>query len=124
MADIRDLTDTGEVKEAPQEKPMESKQIEGSVFPELEAKSIASVMGIERDSELAQYKNKIGTLLEYAKSQTTDHSLESLKWVIRSLELKIGTPPFAEKRINYIARYAYLMMEGKKIDKEKEQFIK
>lgn len=121
---IRDVDDKGEIVAQPSEKPMESKSVESAVLPEIEAKSVASVLGIETDSEMARYQDKIGTLLEWAKQQTTDHSPESLKWAIRSLELKLGTPPLSEKRINYVARYAFLSLQERAIAKEKQQYVK
>jgi hypothetical protein len=124
MADIRDVNDKGEVINAPQETQPINKPdtIDGSIFPELEIKAIGSIMGLERDSELGQYKEKINTLIEYAKSQTTDHSLENLKQVIRHLQTKLGSPPIAEKLINYISRYAYLLNEEIRLKKQRETF--
>lgn len=122
MSDITVVNDTGEVEKAPQ--PMVSEHLDGDYLGELEFKSIASVMGLERESELNLYKDKINTLLSYAKTQTDDPTPENLKWVIRSLELKLGTPPFAEKRINWVSRYAYLMTEEARILKEKEKFTR
>ena len=81
-------------------------------------KAVEQVMGLDNDSERNRYAQKVNTLLEWAKTQTKDHTPENIMWAIRSLELKTGTPPLAEKRINYIARMAYLLMEGKKIETE------
>lgn len=122
--DIKIIGDNGQ-EVVPESKPFVSEQsISAPVMPELESKAVGQVMGLEKESELGQYRDEIQTLLDYAKSQTTDHSLDNLKWVIRSLEYKIGTPPLSEKRISYLARYAYLLTEGKKIEKEKELFEK
>jgi hypothetical protein len=97
-------------------------KLSAPVLPELQEKAIHQVMGFEKESETHLYKHDIQILLDYAKSQTKDHSPENLKWIIRSLELKLGTPPLAEKRIKWLARYAYLSMESKKIEDEKKQF--
>lgn len=77
-----------------------------------------------RPNEIQQYKGRIDTLLEWAKSRTEDHSPENLKWELRSLSIKLGTPPMTEKLIEYLYRYVYLDMETKRIEKEKERFIK
>lgn len=98
-------------------------QISGPALPELLIDAVAQSMGLDGDeAEKNRSMEKIETLLEYAKSQTKDHSPENIKWIIRSLELKLGTPPFSEKRINYLARYAYLMMDKKKLEKELMSF--
>lgn len=119
---IRDVSPEGEILPDKVEAPMESKSVEGDVMTPILERAIGNVLGLEKDSEFGLHKDKIDTLLNYAKSQTKDHSPENLKWIIRSLELKLGSPPFAEKRINFVARYAYLLQEESKIKKEKEAF--
>ena len=112
-------------KEVKPEAPKEitpSNGLVGDVSGDLELKAMAQVMGLERDSEIGQNQSKLRTLLDYAKSQTEDHSPENLKWIIRSLELKLGTPPLAEKRLSYVTRYAFLLSEESKIKAEKEKF--
>ncbi len=122
MSDIRIVDETGKEVVPPKPLPMESKQIEGDIQTPMLERAIGNVLGLEKDSEFGQYKDKIQTLLDYAKSQTSDHSPENLKWIIRSLEMKLGTPSLAEKRISYVARYAFLLAEEAKINKEKKQF--
>lgn len=100
----------------------EPEQISGPVTEDLLKGAVAQVMGIETDQDKSLYERDIETLLEYARSQTDDHSPQNLKWIIRSIELKLGTPPLAEKRIKWMARWAYLMMENKKIKEEIKQF--
>jgi hypothetical protein len=84
--------------------------------------AIEQVMGLEDSGDKNRYAHKVDTLIDYVKTQTTDMSPESVKWVIRSLELKLGTPPFSEKRINYISQYAWLLSEKKKLDKDIKNF--
>lgn len=108
-----------------EQKPLAVEQpLESPVFPELQERAIGQALGFEKDSEYGQNQDNLQLLLKYAKSQTDDHSPESLKWVIRSLEMKLGSPPLSEKRITYLSRYVYLEMESKKIEKEKERFIR
>lgn len=123
MADIKIVDEKG--VEKPQETPSEFKSennISAPVLPQMQETAMFQVVGLDDPNEQSQYRTKAQTLLEYAKSETDDHSPENLKWIIRSLELKLGTPPFAEKRVNYLARYAWLAMEEKKISKEKLAF--
>ena len=88
---------------------------------ELEIKAISDVLGLN-EHESIKYSDKISTLLEYAKMKTDDHSPEGLKWAIRSLGYKLNTPNIGEKMIDYMSRFAYLELEGKKIEKEKEKY--
>ena len=109
------------------EEPKELKnpeEISGPVGEQLIRSSIEQVMGLEAQEDKHRYRDKIDTLIEYAKTQTQDWSPENIKWVIRSIELKLGTPPFSEKRINYVAQYAYLCMESQRLEEDKEKFTK
>lgn len=90
----------------------------GEPLQEALVKAVEQVMGLDNDSERFRYASKVRTLLDWAMTQTKDHTPENIMWTIRSLELKTGTPPLAEKRINYIARMAYLLTENKKIESE------
>lgn len=74
-------------------------------------------------NEVSKYKNKLNVLIDYAKSKTEDHSVEGLKWALRSLSTKLGTPHMGEKLIDYMHRFAYLSLEGQKIDSEKQRFL-
>lgn len=128
MSMIRQVDSAGEV--IPDEKIEDSSKIiqprkEGLIsplFPELEIKAVQDVMGLEDEADKGRYRDNVHTLLDWAKTQTTDHTPSNLQWIIRSLELKLGTPPLAEKRIIFMSRYAYLMMEKGKLDKEVKQF--
>lgn len=120
---IRQINENGNTSEnKTKSEEITPQQLQGAALQEIQIKSVSQVLGIEKSSEISLYADKINTLIEYAKTQTKDLSPENLKWVIRSLELKLGTPPFSEKRISYVARYAYLLLEENKIKKEKQQF--
>ena len=109
------------------EEPAVEEQREGITAPveqELIRSSIEESMALDSREDKHRYKDKVDTLMEYVKSQTKDLSPENVKWIIRSLELKLGTPPFTEKRINYVAQYAYLCMETQRLEKDKEKFTK
>src|SRR6266567_1791459 len=112
--DIKVVDESGQ-EITPDNTPMESKQIDGDVMTPLLQRAIGNVLGLEKDSEFGRYQDKINTLLDYAKSQTKDFSPESIKWIIRSLEMKLGSPPLAEKRISFVSRYAYLLQEEAKL---------
>lgn len=88
---------------------------------EILTQNIATLFDL-KPNEIPRYQSKLQTLIDYAKTKTDNHSLEGLKWAIRNLSLKVGTPPLGEKLINYLTRYAYLALEKGKIDKELNNF--
>lgn len=123
MAEIKIVDENGvEKAQEPKSELKSENNISSPVLAELQEKAIFQVVGLDDSNKQSAYRHKAQTLLEYAKSQTEDHSPENLKWIIRSLELKLGTPPLAEKRVNYLARYAWLEMEESKLKKEKLAF--
>jgi hypothetical protein len=83
--------------------------------------SIASIFDL-KPNEIDQYKEELKTLYEYAKTQTELRTPEALKWVIRSLQGQIGSPPFGERWITYLNRYVKLRMEKNKIEEEIKSF--
>jgi|GEM_PF-7114541 len=120
--DIKVLDDRGqdinqEVKEI--ETP-EGIQPDGVMLREQVAKNLFDF----KPSEMASYKDKLDTLINYAKLKTEDHSPDGLKWALRSLGIKLGTPPLGEKLINYLHVYAKLYLESKRIEAEKEKFLR
>lgn len=84
--------------------------------------SIAQMFDL-KPSEISKYDSKLDTLIQYAKMKTEDHSPAGLKWAIRSLGTKLGTPPLGEKLLPYLTRYAYLYLESNKIEKEMDKYI-
>lgn len=121
--DIKIVNQSGE-EIKPDTTPLVSKHLESDALPEMEARAIGQVMGLETGTDISKNMDKINTILEWAKQQTEDHSLENLKWVVRNLELKLGSPPFLENRLTFLTRYAYLLTQEKKIQDEKKQFEK
>ena len=108
-----------------QEEPESVETPEGVSAPvqqELLEASIEQAMGLDNQEDKHRYHDKVDILIDYVKTQTKDLSPENIKWVIRSLELKLGTPPFSEKRINYVAQYAYLCMQTQKLEEDKKKF--
>ena len=85
-------------------------------------RAVGQVLGIENESEFNRYQPSLKTLTDFAKTQTKDQSPESIKWVIRNLEAKLGTPPFAEDRVKFITRFVWLLMDEKRISEEKKKF--
>jgi len=90
----------------------------------LDQKAIGQVLGLETSSQLSKYSDNLKTLVEYAKSQTEDHSPENLKWVIRSLKANLGSAPFGEDNVKFISRYCYLLNDERRIKEERKKFEK
>ena len=93
------------------------------VIPEgtLLAERVAQMFDM-KPSEVGRDRSKLNTLIAYAKLKTDDHSPEGLKWAIRSLGNKLGTPALGEKLLPYLCRYAHLYLETKEIEKEMEKY--
>ena len=79
--------------------------------------AVADIMGIER-KEMGKYGEKIALLLKYAKQQEPQASPEKIKWIVRELDMSLGTAAISQRRIDYVARVAYLRMQKKQIDNE------
>ena len=113
---VTETQDTSKEIKVPDETP------DDSVSNEIQLKAITSALDIEADD--SNYTDEIDWLLKYAKDQAEDNTPEGLRWVIRELETKLGTPPFLEDRVKFMGRYAYLFMEGKKTNKELQKMTR
>lgn len=106
-------------------KPVEVKTPEEQLSPpiegELETTAISDILGLAKE-ESGKYHDKLDILLEWAKTKTDDHSIENLKWTIRDLGFKLGTPPLGQKLVNWLAEYAFLELESQKVNKRLEEF--
>ena len=121
---INDIDESLKVEEqsTPKEIKVPEETPDDSVSNEIQLKAITDTLDIEADD--SNYTDEIGWLLEYAKDQAEDNTPEGLRWAIRELETKLGTPPFLEDRVKFMARYAYLFMEGKKTNKELQKMTR
>lgn len=95
----------------------ETSTIEGSQGDEINTIAVHQVLEIEA----GKYEKEVNTLLEWAKEKTQSDDYQKLRWAIRDLQLKIGTPPFGD-RIKNLARFAYLELEENRIKKEKDSY--
>lgn len=85
---------------------------------------VAKILFDFNPSEMASYKDKLTTLIDYAKLKTDDHSPDGIKWALRQLGMKLGTPPLGEKLINYLHVYAKLYLQGRRIDEAKQRYLR
>lgn len=118
---IKIVGDNGQVNES-QPSPVVEASNEPFKGGELMLQQIATLFDF-KPSEIAENKDKLNTLLDYAKMKTEDHTPEGLKWALRNLSIKLGTPPMGEKLIVYLTRFAHLESESMRINAEKEKFL-
>jgi len=121
MNQIRDVSDGVVVEREPTKAIGTSDSILSSM-PDIELMSVAQVMGLE-GKQKNKYKDQLKTILDWAKSKTEDHSPVNLKWVVRDLSMRISSTPMSEPRITRVARFAYLELQGKKIEAEKHSLM-
>ncbi len=109
-------------QDSQESKPIKSGSEKGTWQGESEImrNAVAEALDME-PKEAKQYKDKINTILDYAKNQTDELNPMKVKWIVRSIELKLGTPPLSEKRISQVSRYAYLNQEKERINSEINQ---
>lgn len=90
---------------------------------ELNRIAVAQVLDMEL-KDIEKNKNKIDDLITWAKDQMNEENPTQLKWLVRNLEARLGSPNFGETRIAKLSRYAYLDMEGKRMEAEKMSLVK
>lgn len=119
MSDIRQVVN-GVVVQPEESKPI-GERAEGMDFAplDMDLQAVAQVMGLDGDADKAKYTSEMKTLIAWARTQTEERDPVHLKWVLRNLQMKLGSPPLSEKMITRAARYAYLDMETKKNEAEK-----
>lgn len=118
MADIKIVNDQGEEVVDEVKEPVTPPVVTGGEPDEFLEPIVHRIMGLENDSEKIEYRDKVKILIDYAKQQTDDHSPENIGWILRDFDMRVGSGPFAEKRINYLANYAALKMDRREIDKK------
>lgn len=116
--DIRIVDSNNNIVESKEPEMVSHAATSAPALPEMLTNAVEQIVGLDDEADRYRYKNSVDTLLEWAKTKTKDHTPEGIKWAIRQLEMSVGTTPFAEKKAPFLARYAYLEMEKKKIDDE------
>ena len=89
------------------ETPVSSEVKNSSDAPfDLARMEVLNMLGLKDGEE----SESVDTLIKWAKANTDDHSPEGLKWAIRSIETKTGTPPLGEKATRF-GYTTYLLLE-------------
>lgn len=94
--------------------------IDGGNEGEINEIAVKQVLELDRDD--TDYDDEIETLIKWAKRQVDDDDPQSLKWAIRDLRMRLGTPSMGDA-IKHLARFAYLDLEEKRVKEEKRKFI-
>lgn len=123
MSDIRIVDGNGELVKEPEQKPVGSPTMGFSSGEDIDTLSAAQVLGLESETERRKYGDDLKHLIEWAKQEGYENPSE-LKWIIRSLMSKLGTPAMGEPIITRASRYAYLQLQGKKIQQEQESLLR
>lgn len=109
-----------EVLQAKNDESLPQQVVEGGNEGEIDYIAVKQVLEIDRDS--TEYDKDISTLVEWAKLQTGNSDPMEMKWAIRDLRMRLGTPTYGDA-IKHLARFAYLDLEEKRIKKAKTEFV-
>lgn len=94
--------------------------IDGAEPGMIDSIAVKQVLEIDRDSK--DYDDDIKILVDWAKTKVDGDDPIQLKWAIRDLRMRLGTPAFGDS-IKHLSRFAYLDLEEKRIKKEKQKFV-
>lgn len=112
-------TDVEKLQEANEES-VPQQVLDGDNEGEISHIAVKQVLDIERDND--DYDDDVNILVKWAKSQADSDDPVALKWAIRDLRMRLGTPLHGDS-IKHLARFAYLDMEEKRIKSEKQSFV-
>lgn len=98
---------------------VEIKQPESSISVENSAQELAEMFEIEK-ADYGKLSPKINTLLDWAKQNTPQG--EDIRWTLRRLETKLGTPPMGVDKISHMAEYAYLWLQSRDLNKKLDNY--
>lgn len=110
---------------------LDTKQTEQNAPEPVQPKEPGTITAPSTDQELAEFfeiekaevgkmSPKLNTLLDYAKANTPEG--EDVRWTLRRLETKLGTPPFGTDKLSYMAEYAYLWLQSRDMNKKLEKY--
>lgn len=121
MAEIRTVTESGDILTEMKSQPNPQTVLSGPVTDELEG-AVHQLLGIETESDKSRNSEKVQAIVSWAKTQTEDHSPENIKWIIRDLEFKVGSPGIGEKMIDYLYSYVGLIDQKKEIETKLKKY--
>ena len=117
--EIKIVGEDGQVKEEAKAISSDGPEVSLAEPLNLDLLSLAQMFEMS-PGETKESEEKLETLIKWAKTQTDKPTRENLKWAIRNLESRVGSPPMGESIINKIHRFAFLELEEQRIRSEKE----
>lgn len=120
MSEIREVDNSGAVIKLSEPQPIMSPSIVVGEPGQIEEMAVAQALGIEGD--VSKYSDEIQSIIAWAKREGFQNPAE-LKWMIHSLQNRLGTPPLSEKWINSVARFAYIQNETHKLQEEERALM-
>lgn len=106
--------------EAKNEESLPQQVLDGATPEMINTIAVKQTLEIDRDN--TDYDEDVETLVRWAKEQTDSDDPQEIKWAIRDLRMRLGTPSYGDS-IKHLSRFAYLDSEEKRIKREKREFI-
>ena len=120
--DIKVVDSEGKVVESPTPQEHNVNGSETAIRGLLE-QTVMQVLGMEGNGSTGQYSDEINSIIDYAQTQSKEPlTTDRLAWIIRELDMTIGSSPFAEKRIFRVARFTTLNKQKAQIEEELNSF--
>ena len=119
--EIRDVDKDGNLVKKEPEAVKEPTTLQAPVADVLET-AVNQMFQLETDSQKSKYADKIRAITEWAKLQTKDQTPDGIKWAIRDMQLRIGSPLASESPIDYLYSYVALSSKKKEIDEKLRKY--
>lgn len=125
MNEIRQVIDDRVVDEQPAADPIvaTNSPVNGFSNGEVDKMAVGQLLGLETHSEQAKYSDQLDEIVAWAKQEGYKDTQE-LRWIVRSLQDRLGSPPITEKWVTRVSRYAHLSMETQKLEAEKQELMR
>lgn len=108
-----------ELKDLKPQEEVEVKKPETDISVGDSVQELSQMFEIDKN-DYGKLSPKINTLLDWAKANTPEG--EDIRWTLRRLETKLGTPPMGVDKISHMAEYAYLWLQGREINKKIDKY--
>jgi hypothetical protein len=122
MAEIRDVDEKGDVVESKPQEPVTTGSLLEAPTQDILEVATEQLFGLETSGEKSRYESKVKEIVEWAKGTTDDHTPDGIKWAIRDMQLKIGSPRMGESPVDYLHSYVMLASEKKQIDTKLKKY--
>jgi len=90
---------------------------------ELALSYVISALNME-PKDIKESEPSLHSILSLLKSEHKDLSPENIGWHISELQTRLGSPPFGVKWADHLSKYAFLVTEKAKVEKELKEVVK